>query len=68
MKSYFQIGLCRTLELHAASLNKMVIKFEVSPQSTEVSGFSVSGSVLASAGNKSVVTLNVQVVKRMFKI
>ena len=35
-----------------------------------VSGFSVSGSLLvpASAGNKSVVTLNVQVVERMFKI
>ena len=75
MKSYLQIGPCRTLELHAASFNKMVvIKFEMSPESTEVkapfsvSGFSVSGSVLASAGNKSVVTLNVQVVERMFKI
>ncbi len=33
-----------------------------------VSRFSVSGSVLASAGNKSEVTLNVQVVERMFKI
>ena len=74
MKSYLQIGPCRTLELHAASFN--VIKFEMSPESTEVkapfsvSGFSVSGSllVLASAGNKSVVTLNLQVVKRMFKI
>ena len=77
MKSYLQIGPCRTLELHAASFNKtVVIKFEMSPESMEVkapfsvSGFSVSGSllVLASAGNKSVVTLNVQVVKRMFKI
>ena len=33
-----------------------------------VSGFSVAGYVLASAGNKSVVTLNVQVVERMFSI
>ena len=52
----------------------VVIKFEVSPQSMEVkapltvSGFSASGYVLASAGNKSVVTLNVQVVERMFSI
>ena len=33
-----------------------------------VSGFSASGYVLAFAGNKSVVTLNVQVVERMFSI
>ena len=68
MKSYFQIGRAAHQNYTLLPFNKTVIKFEVSPQSTEVSGFSVSGSVLASTGNRSEVTLNVQVVKRMFKI